>query len=227
MTILYQIIQQWVLNNRLWPLMLLALIVLLALALRWIIKSMQTTGRSRAMVAALADSTRSQVITTQPPGRTGFLVALKPAPEPFRHFTISYHATSNFALRHPADRLIFQGKLVTSPRAELLWQRGQIPARALGGRALWARRRLDVTNSEYATRGDNLRGDNVNAIIRVFSDLHTRFGSALEKVTIQAEVETEGEPEVEVVLWGNQLMPEEIPALVAVMRAMGRAALQG
>ena len=226
MIILYQLvqqfIQQWVPNNRLWPLILLALIVLLALALRWIIASTQVTQRSRVMVAALADSTRSQVVATQPPGRTGFLVAFKPAPEPFRHFTIGYYAASNFALRRPADRLVFQGKLVTSPRAELLWQRGQIPARALGNRTLWVRRKLDVTNSEYSTRSNNVRGDNVNAIIRVFSDLHTRFGSALEKVTIQAE----SEAEVEVALWGNQLMPEEIPALVAAVRAMGRAALQ-
>ncbi len=216
--IVQQWIQQWVLHNRLWPFMLLALIVLFTLALRWIITSMQITRRSRAWVTALADSTRSQVIATQPPGRTGFLVTLKPAPEPFCHFTISYYTTSNFALRRPADRLVLRGKLITPPLAELLWQRGQTPARALGSRTLWVRRRLDVTNSQYATRGDN-----VNAIIRVFSDLHTRFGSALEKVTIQVE----SDAEVEVVLWGSQLAQEEISALVAGVRAAGRAALQG
>src|SRR6185295_15573622 len=105
-------------------------------------------------------------------------------------------------------------------KAELIWMRGRIPSRALGndrGATLWVQRRLDFVNSEYATRGVN-----PGALVHVFTDLQTRFGPWLYKVSIQAE----DIPELEIVLTTTALNAEEMSAVVTTLRAAGRAALQ-
>lgn len=116
-------------------------------------------------------------------------------------------------------QLVIQATLRERPRAELIWQRGKIPGRALsraGSPTLWVQQHLDFLRYEYATRGIN-----TGAIVHVFTDLQTRFGPLLEKVSIQADAR----PEVEIVLRTNGLNPEEIPALITTIRSAGRAAL--
>jgi hypothetical protein len=212
--------------EQIWP--WLAVVALGALLmLSWLVGGWQNMWRSRAMLAALNDSTRGRVVAEQAPGFAGFLARIQPAPEPFMQFIITYRAVSKLDLpgwllwvvTRRTDRMIIQGRLVERPQAELVWARGQIPGRALGkspSAALWVLHRLDITNSEYATRGANPA-----ALIHVFTDLQTRFEPVLYKVSIQAEEI----PEVEVVLRGSRLNADEIPALVTTIRAAGRAAL--
>jgi hypothetical protein len=212
--------------NARWASMLL--FIGLLVWLNWFLAGWQNRHRSQIMVAALNDSARGQVKCSSGPNRYGFVATLQPAPEPFLQFTITYRARSNFdlagallgRLAGTADRLVIQGKLAARPLAELIWTRGQIPSRALGrnpGDALWVQGWLDITNSEYATRGSN-----PGALVYLFRDLQTRFGPLLYKVSIQAD----STPEIELSLRGGGLNREEIPALVATIRGLGRAAVQ-
>ncbi len=200
----------------------------LLLWLGWLLADWQNRRRSQMIIAALNDSARGQVKCSVGPNRRGFVATIQPAPEPFLQFTIIYRPLSNFdlfgwllgPLAGTPDRLVLQGKLSVRPLAELLWTRGQIPSRALGkspGAALWVQGWLDITNSEYATRGSN-----PSALIHLFRDLQTRFGTLLHTVSVQADAI----PEIELSLRASGLNREEIPALVATIRALGRAAVQ-
>jgi hypothetical protein len=197
------------------------------LILGWLAGARQNVRHSRAMLATLNDSTRGVVSLQRGPDFRGFFANLQPAPEPFTQFIITYHAASNLnllgvllrPLTRQADRMVIHGKLQARPAAELIWMRGRIPARALGrdrGATLWVQRHLDFVNTEYATRGVN-----PGALAHVFTDLQTRFGPWLYKMSIQAD----DIPEMEVVLKTQHLNPEELSAFVTTLRAAGRAAL--
>lgn len=216
---------EWVRNARGVSLLLLVVTLLL---LSWLVGRLQNRRHSQMMLTALNDSARGQIVCPEGAQSDGFAATIQPAPEPFRQFTIVYHAASNLNLlgwllrgltRHP-DQLFIRGSLPDPPLAELIWTRGGIPGYALGYRAsagLWVQGWLDITNSEYATRGVN-----PSALVHLFRDLQTRFGPLLSKVQVQADAR----PEVEIVLRGAGLTREEIPALVATIRGIGRAALQ-
>ncbi len=214
--------------ERLWaenPTTVAVLGALLVLILAILSALVRARRRSRDLMAALGDSARGQVVLLQPMGLWGFEAAIQPAPEPFRHFVVRYRAAPALLtwLLRPilpgANQLTFQASLNTRPAGELLWIRGQVPSRALGKGTelgLWVQHRLDISGSEYATRGPN-----PGALQHVFLDLQTRFGPILRKVSIQADTT----PEMEVVVRTRGLNPEQIPALVATLRAAGRAAL--
>jgi hypothetical protein len=206
----------------------LLLIIGLLVWLGWWLAGWQNRRQGQLIIAALNDSVRGEVKCTVGPNRRGFVATIQPAPEPFLQFTITYQPLSNFdlpglllgRLSGASDCLLLQGKLSALPLAELIWTHGQIPSRALGkspGAALWVQGWLDITNSEYATRGSN-----PSALVHLFRDLQTRFGALLHRVSIQADVI----PEVELSLRGSSLNREEIPALVATLRSLGRAAVQ-
>jgi hypothetical protein len=197
------------------------------LVLGWLAGALQNMRRSRAMLGILNDSTRGVVSLQWGPNFQGFFAHIQPAPEPFTQFIITYHAASNLnvlgmllrPLTRQADRMVIHGKLLAHPKAELIWMRGRIPARALGndrGATLWVQRHLDFVNTEYATRGVN-----PGALAHVFADLQTRFGPWLYKMSIQAD----DPPDMEIVLTTRRLNPEELSALVTTLRAAGRAAL--
>ena len=199
----------------------------LCLLLGWLAGALQNRRRSQAILSALNDSARGRVIPVWGPGRRGFFSKFQPAPDPFTQFSITYHARSNLdligwllrPLTGQRERMIIHGKLGAQLGAELIWLRGQIPARALGndsGATLWRQQWLDFANCAYATRGAN-----PGAIVHGFTDLQSRFGPWLHKVSIQAD-ET---PELEIVLRTTGLNVEEIRALITTVRAVGRAAL--
>jgi hypothetical protein len=198
-------------------------IVALLVAL-WIGTAIYNVRRGWALVRKLQESTRGQVLVEQAPTHHGFFVLLSPPPEPFRRITITYLTGAN-PLIWPArllqgypPRLVIQASLLDRPQAELVWERGRIPAKALsrrGDATLWVQRRLDFLNYEYATRGVNPSG-----LIHNFTDLQTRFGYQLYKVTVQADAS----PELEVGLHTVGLNPEELPPLITTLRATGRAA---
>jgi hypothetical protein len=78
-------------------------------------------------------------------------------------------------------------------------------------------RRLDIVDAEFVVRGAD-----TGAVERVFLDLQARFGTHLRQVAVRAD-----EPiNVEVTLRTARFPAEDVPALVATVRALGRAALR-
>lgn len=194
------------------------------LVLLWIVTAIHNVRRGWSLVRKLQESTRGQVLVEQAPNLHGFFILLSPAPEPFERLTVTYHTGANpliwpwRLLTGSPPRLVIQAALKERPQAELLWERGRIPAKALSRRGdtnLWVQRRLDFLNYEYATRGINPSG-----LIHNFADMQTRFGPQLFKVTVQAETI----PEIEIGLRMAGLNPEDLPPLITTIRATGRAA---
>ena len=214
------------LSNRFVLTSLVALALLLVLAL--LAARLQARRRGQSVLAGLHESVRGRVTLLRGPDAGGFVASVQPAPEPFLHFVVDFRAAEAYDLTgqllnpftHHAERLIFVAKLPTRPAAEIIWQEGQIPARALGQRersSLWVQRRLDFVNAEYAVRGTN-----TGAIEHVFLDLQTRFRPFLYKIGVQADAD----PECTVVLRLARFNLKELPALVTSLRGLGRAALR-
>src|SRR5690606_6064546 len=132
----------------------------------WVTARLRKRRRTRAMLAALQGSTRGRVAPFRGPSAWGFTATVTPAPEPFREFSVSYRPMSIFDPVDLARRLGGRtlglmhvwALLPEPPSAEIVWIRGQAPARAVGrepGRGLWIHHRLDIRSTEYATRGTN------------------------------------------------------------------------
>lgn len=205
---------------------LIALLLLVAIA--WLAGRVHTVQRSRELLAALDDSTRGKVKPAQGPGAAGFRGAIEPPPEPFVHFAVDYRARARFdvlgmllgPLTPRTDLLVLTARLPTHPVAELVWAAGQVPARALARReraSLWVLRRLDIVDAEYAVRGAN-----TGAIEHVFLDLQARFRPFLQRISVQGD----DDPEVHVVLRVSRMNLREVPALMASLRTLGKAALR-
>jgi hypothetical protein len=205
---------------------LLALLLLLILAL--LAARLQAGRRGQIILQALRSSARGQVTPLRGPDAGGFVGSFQPPPEPFLRFVADYRAASAYDLigqllnpfTHHAERLTFVAKLPNRPAAEIIWQEGQIPARALGQRErslLWVQRRLDFVNAEYAVRGAD-----TGAIEHVFLDLQTRFRPFLVKISVQGDTD----PECTVILRLARFNLQELPALVTSLRSLGRAALR-
>ncbi|HAJ37589.1 MAG TPA: hypothetical protein DCL15_18125 [Chloroflexi bacterium] len=197
------------------------------LLIAWMAARLQTGRRNQGLAQAFADSTRSRLVFVRPPAAGGFDARFEPAPEPFEHLSLVYRGGTTVdpiglllrALRGN-DVLIVRGLLHTRPAAELIWARGRIPDRALARRArvsLWVQRRSDLIASEYAVRGAD-----TTALEHVFVDLQARFGALLQRVSVIADRE---DVHVEIVLHGAGLRATEAAALIATVRAVGRAAL--
>lgn len=195
------------------------------LVILWIATAIYNVRRGWSLVRMLQASTRGQVLVEQAPGINGFFILLSPPPEPFRRITISFHTGANpliwpwRLLVGKPPRLVVQASLNERLQSELIWTRGQIPAKALsrrGNMSLWVQRRLDFLNYEYATRGPNPSG-----LIHHFTDLQTRFGSLLFKVAVQGDTV----PEIEISLRTAGLNADDLPPLITTIRALGRATL--
>lgn len=208
--------------------MLMAAWLLLVLA-SWLVGWLRKRRRGQAILAALRAGSRGTIEFRRGPGAWGFVAAVTPAPDPFREFSVSFRAMSIFdpvdCLRRlagaPPSRLHIWAILQRTPEAELVWERGQLPARALGrgpGRTLWEIHRLSLGGAEYATRGLN-----AGALRHAFTDLHARFHAGLQRVVVQRE----GAPQFEVVMAGSALEVHEVSALLTTIRALGRAAQIG
>lgn len=203
-----------------------ALLLLFTLAV--IAARLQSLRRGREILASLNESARGRITLLRGPDSSGFVGSLRPPPEPFLHFVADYRSAQTLDLAgqllnpvtHHAERLVFVAKLPSRPAAELIWQEGQAPARALAQRDrshLWVLRRLDVVNAEYAVRGAN-----TGAIEHVFLDLQTRFRPFLVRISVQADAD----PECTIVLRLARFNLQELPALVTSLRGLGRAALR-
>lgn len=214
------------LTNRFVLTSLVALAMLFVLAL--LAARVQARRRAESVLFSLGESVRGRVTLLRGPDAGGFVASIQPPPEPFLHFVADYRAAPAHdlagqllnPLTHHAERLHFVAKLPARPPAEIIWQEGRIPARALSYRGrsqLWVQRRLDFVNAEYAVRGAN-----TGAIEHVFLDLQTRFRPFLLKIGVQADAD----PECTVIMRLARFNLQELPALVTSLRSLGRAALR-
>lgn len=212
------------LSDRLLLVTFVALAALLLIA--WIAARLQTGRRNQSLAQGFADSTRSRLVFARPPAPGGFDARFEPAPDPFAHLALLYRGGTTVdpigllarAVRG-GDALIVRGLLHERPAAELLWERGRVPDRALARRArvsLWMQRRSDLIASEYAVRGAD-----TTALEHVFVDMQARFGALLQRVSVVADRE---DVHVEIVLQGAGLRATEAAALIATVRSLGRAA---
>jgi len=189
--------------------------------------------RSAAILHALNESSRSSLVVTQHSMGGDFIATFDPAPAPFSSLTLVCVRASlggtGAARRHKrtkADQLRFEGVLAAKVKAELLWGRGRIPARALGrgeGDELWAHHRIDLTGGEFIVRGAN-----TGAIQHALFELQQRFNPFLCEVSIEATTGLDARPNVVIaveLIYGFNV--EDTPALLKLVRAAGRAALLG
>jgi hypothetical protein len=204
----------------------LAATVVLLLALAWYAGMQQKRRRAHAMLVAVNDATFGRCIPRSRIGAWGFAVGVEPPPERFREFNISYQPVSIF---DPVDllRICFgghkatlqiSGVLLDAPTAEIIWLRGQPPARTLGvnpGRSPWVQSRIDYARAEYATRGTN-----VATIKHIFRDMYTRFMPILLTITVQRE----RRPQLRVVAQGR-IEARDVSPLITSVRSLGRAAM--
>jgi hypothetical protein len=200
-----------------------------------LVQPLRRRRHSRALLAQLAASTRSQLIDAGP-GATraptvqlngNFNAVFSPGPDPFVSLTVTrekgplggpFRAAAR--KRAPAlDQLRFHGILDPAPRQELLWSKGETPNRAIrrGDEAgLWTRQHMDLTGSEYITRGDN-----AGALAHVIFDMQRRYNPFLCQLLVEREATSHLVVTLQLAHGPNV---EEMPALVSLIRAAARAA---
>ena len=224
-------------------LILLAVLGLLILV-SYLLGRRQDRRRADAFIAAFNQSTFGSLridphLQAEQVRTNGFAAWLIPAPEPFRQLLIAFEPRSALSittwlgrLRHPReyDRLLFIGKLQDTPRSEFVWGKDERIGRALtvGNRPrLWRRKHFDVAESEYV-----MRGPNAPTLENIFHTLYARFGPLLQRVHVEQlvdvelpTVQTSDSVHLYVLLNSAKLAPQEIPALIAEILALGRATL--
>jgi hypothetical protein len=183
--------------------------------------------RIRAIGAALRDSTRASLGNMRLRGAMGFSARLTPAPEPFAELTVDFTAATRFSpldvanqlLRGRRQELRLAGRLSAAPPNELLWAKGHLPDRAVGRgpmTELWMEKRLDFIHGAYG-----LHGPNVSALDHAFCEMQRRFGAFVHSISVLDDSSTH----VVIMLRMYGFNSEEIPALIASLRSLARAAL--
>lgn len=227
--------------------LLLAAVGLLSLG--WLAAILRSRQRSqslqRTLLAGVRSAVEDQGVNGPRAWAGSFAWALSDPPEPFARLYVTYRTPSAFNLpglllpRGPASpHLYLAGKLNSALGSELIWLRGRVAGEAVGrsaSQSLWVRRQLDVTRSEYVTRGAN-----TSALQRALADLITRFGRHMQEVRVQQprissrasqrppqrHSMNRREPEIRLALRAHALSAETLPALIITLRALGRAALR-
>jgi hypothetical protein len=159
--------------------------------------------------------------------RGGFIAELRKPPEPFVQFQVMCQPQVALdalgwiqQLWNPTgDLLALHAVLPAPPKQELIWTRGQPPERMLGrdpDREVWIHQRLDFAHIIYGTRGSNTA-----PLRHVFSELVARFHPLLEQVWVHRDSDVQ----VGVVMHASRIDPEELPAVIVTLRALGRGAL--
>lgn len=204
------------------------ILLLVLLGGGWLATTVQSRRHNQGMTEHFATGLRSRMVLAQTVSSRGFVAHLVPPPEPFHQIEVRCRTVAAidpiglffYWVRGQDDHLTVRGQLRERPVAELLWERGRIPERALTGRAhttLWQRRYSELLASEYAVRGAD-----TGAIEHVFVDLQARFGGLLRRVSLVADRE---EWQLEVVLKSSELRTADTPALMITLCSLARAAL--
>lgn len=198
----------------------------LVVALFWLAHRL-ARFRTRAVRAALDDSTRSHLSPGRLSKAARLSVALDPAPEPYALLEVEFTMGGGGALGAlnalftRSQHLQFSGNLPQAPLAEIVWHVDRTPDQATGrsvSTQLWVNHRLSYAASAYA-----LRGGNTPALEHAFTAMYNRFGPFLQSVTVRHETQ----PHIRVLLAAGRLNCEDIPPLVTAVRALGRAAQIG
>ena len=196
------------------------------LVLGFIVDRIATARRSAEFFAAVNDSAWGTPVASLAPGAHGFVANVEPAPEPFSRFEVSHEAGPVYnplAWLFPTttprrEYLFFFANLPEPPTQELAWAHRRTPPAALSrapDRTLWTLHHLDIIDGEYTTRGDN-----PNGVSHVFVELQTRFGPQMEQVTVYRD----DAYHVRLMVRSASLIGADVPKLVGLVRAMGRAA---
>lgn len=183
--------------------------------------------RRNELLRALDDSTRGRLIVEHRRGWYGARARINPVPEPFASLTIECDTSGpggrqgllRGLLGIRRQRLALYGSLARRPAAELIWERGRTPDRALGTNpesGLWMAHRLEYLSGAYAVHGTNTA-----ALEHAFVDLQARFGPYLQRAVLQANTS----PQFVIVLVVNGMNREDVPALISTVRSLTRAAL--
>ncbi len=200
-----------------------------------LVQPLRRQRHSRALLAQLAAGTRSHLAAMGPGAARApavqlngdFDAAFSPGPDPFVSLTVTREKSPLGGPFHThgrkraavLDQLRFHGVVDPVPQQELLWSKGETPNRAIrrGDEAgLWTRHHMDLTGSEYITRGDN-----TGALAHALFEMQRRYNPFLQ----QLFVEREATPHVVVTIQlAHGLNVEEMPALVSLIRAAARAA---
>jgi hypothetical protein len=187
--------------------------------------------RSRALlIQSLTDSTRSTVV--EAPGAPGDSLTLRfePPPEPFVTLQVRrgrwepaepFVALQRTSKRGKRALFRLEGTLPHAPNQELLWSQGRIPGYALRrgeGAGLWTQQRLDLTGSEYITRGES-----VAALQHILFELQRRYNPFVHEFIVRSDAA----PHVILTIEpGHGFNLDEMPVLVRYVRSAGRSAYQ-
>lgn len=204
--------------------------VAIALMLIWAVRAYGSRDSRARFIQALTDSTRSSVVEAPRAPGDSLTLRFEPPPEPFVMLQVRrgrWEPTEPFVdLRRTSKRskpglLRLEGTLPHGPNQELLWSQGRIPGHALRrgeGAGLWTQQRLDLTGSEYITRGES-----VAALQHILFELQRRYNPFVYEFIVRSG------PSPHVILTmepGHGFNLEEMPVLIRYVRHAGRSAYQ-
>lgn len=220
-------LQRWLAWAGDYPLAGALLALGLVLAVTGLIAEIAAHRRRREIMQALRDSTRSELHSERRTGRHSDRVSFLPPPDPFAQLSVEFSMAPVDArlggllglLGLRRQQLALHGSLRSRLGAEVTWERGRAPDRALGrspSTHLWTSRRLDFVDGAYAVHGTNTA-----SLEHAFVDLQTRFGAYTQRVLLQANAK----PQVVILLRVGGFNREDMPALVATVLALARSSL--
>lgn len=215
-------IEMWILGEGYTPWLVLGVAVVV-LILGWVGGVLRTRRYTNRLLHILLESTPERIEVR--PRWDGFAAkVIQPMP-PFQMLLIVYDAPLminpitawSALLGNTGGQLTVQGRFYGVPRAELAWLRGGVPGQVLHKDAnvsAWIHRRIAVTKTEFATRGAQ-----VEPLVASFTEFYLRFNPALQRASIQQEMENQ----IEIVVLTQPLSLKSIPHLMASMVSMGIA----
>lgn len=220
--LLWTEIEAWIMGDGHMPWFVLGVVVVL-LILGWAGGYWRTKRYTQRMLRVLVESTPERVEAR--PRWDGFAAKVIHPMPPFQMLLIVYDAplilnpiTAWAALfGQTGGQLTIQGRFYGTPRSELAWMRGGVPGQLLHkdtNVSAWIHRRIPVTKTEFATRGDQ-----VEALVAAFIEFYLRFNPALQRASIQQVADNQ----LEVVVLTQPLDTKSIPHLMASMLTMGIA----
>lgn len=143
---------------------------------------------------------------------------------PFRRLLIEHHPPPGLRQRRwsaaqaPKGKLMILGHFTRAPVREMAWVEGNTPAKSFPNGDLpggWIIRELPLIRGRYATRTHQ-----PEPLILAFTEFQARLRPAVKRLLIAQD----GAYELTIQIELSQCRPEELPHLLALIWALGRAA---
>lgn len=209
------------------PLWTVAVFMAAAITVVWFTGVLRVRHYTHRLLYVLDESTPERMRIT--PTWNGFRADILNPILPYQTLTVLYVAPLPLDLMamaaaifgHSGGRLTIQARFRTPLRAELAWVRGGLPAQALRKESdisAWIHRKLAITSSEYATRGNR-----VEPLAAAFTEIYIRFHTSIQRVCIQQELDVP----LEIVVAMSDLPPAALPHLLASAWSLSQAATHG